>query len=530
VSGVSKKVAFCVRATVVTCLSLLIVSPSAFAFGPVGPPDRQPAGRYARLDARPEYVVLLVLDGGLPAYFKLADFPHLEALAREGVTFTRAWDGMLESETPTGHASLGTGSLPRRHGIISFSWVTDQHVLQHPTNPIPIQQGQLEDILHRSGVPSLASLLKEHDRNARVAVTSGHKDYAVDAVGGWAADYLMFYTLHGQTWTPVAIPRHVPPRSVLRAPGLTAYAPHLRPGDQDSLAVHLAFTAFQRLRPRVIIINLPEFDWPLGHLDGGLANKWFAWRLMERLDEDVAFMEWQLKQDHLLRKTLFVVTADHGMLTLNHQIPHSSIEKAVAAAGTSLASYEYHSAGYLWLKNRARASRVAVNIARLENPYIRAVYFRTRDSYTYQLVPAHSPSISPDLDRAYQFLLGTFAGPSAPQVVVFLKENSDIQGRNQITWRGDHGGPTWNAQHIPLIIAGPGVRRGVKSPYPATIYDIAPTILSLLGVQPVGMDGIVLANALVYPSELAIETQAERGAMLAPLVRTLMQRSRLDGP
>jgi arylsulfatase A-like enzyme len=492
------------------------------------PPGWQPPHQFSSLATRPQYVFLLILDGALPSYFTLGRFPHIAALIRRGVTYSRAWDGMLESETPTGHASLGTGSLPRRHGVISFSWVTDKDVSEQPTNPIPIRQGQLELMLHRSGVPSLASLLKQHDPGARVVVTSGHKDYAVDSVGGWAADYMMFYGEQGQTWAPIAIPRHVPPRTVMQAPGLTAYAPHLAPGDQDSLAVRLALSAFHQLRQRLTIINLPEFDWPLGHLQGGAADRAHAWQLMNRLDGDIGTIENQLRSLRLLSKTLFVLTADHGMVTLNHQVPHEIIQSAVAAAGTSLSDYDFHTAGYLWLRDRARAGQVASKVIALHNPSIRAVYYREPGTYSYLLAPG--TQVLPALDRAYQFLLSTLAGPNAPQVAIFLHEDASIHGREQIGWRGDHGGPSWYAQRIPLVFAGPGVRHSVSSTFPATIYDIAPTVLSLLGVPPTGMDGIVLNDALANPDDRSGTVQSQQAAKLTPIVQALIDQTRRDGP
>ncbi len=480
--------------------------------------------------ARPKYVVLLVLDGSPPAYFDLADFPHLAALERTGTVYDQAWDGMLETETPTGHASLGTGTVPRRHGIISFSWVTQAGLHEQPTNPIPIQQGQLEQVLRQSGVPSIASELKKVDPTARVAVTSGHKDYAVDAVGGPYADYLMYYELQKQEWKPVGIPRHLPPQSVLSPPYLSAYAPHLAPGDQDSLAVQLALSAFRQVHQRVTIINEPEFDWPLGHLDGGVADSWLAWRLMSRLDADVGSIETAFRQAHVLKDTLFVLTADHGMLALDHRIPHQLIADAVQRAGTSLDDYDYHSAGYFWLHDRTRAAKVAAAFVGLHNPYIRAVYYRTPGSLTYIHAPGEPALASPEVAVAQKFLLGTLANQSAPQVVMFLAENTSIVGRNETNWRGDHGGASWNAEHIPLILSGPGVREGIHSSYPATIYDIAPTILSLLGAPWTGMDGIPLYDAFTNPDVAGAEAQAARGAKLAPLVSALQLQSSRDGP
>src|SRR5436305_10116085 len=117
---------------------------------------------------------------------------------------------------------------------------------------------------------------------------------------------------------------------------LRTFAPHLYAGQQDSLAAQLAMSAFRQVHQRLTIINVPEFDWPLGHLDGGKQDHWLAWKLMTGLDNDIGMIEDTLRQEHVLRQTLFVVTADHGMLTLDHRIPHEIIQNAVTAAGTTL--------------------------------------------------------------------------------------------------------------------------------------------------------------------------------------------------
>jgi hypothetical protein len=407
--------------------------------------------------------------------------------------------------------------------------VTDKDVHEQPTNPDPIAQGDLEKELQASGVPSLASELKRFDPTARMAVTSGHKDYAVDAVGGPAADYLMFYAIHGQNWTPVAIPRHVPPRPVLAAPNLTAVAPRLAPGDQDSLAVQLALSCFRQTHPRITVINLPEFDWPLGHLRGGAADSYDAWRLTARLDADIGAIQDELQSEHLLGETAFVLTADHGMLTLNHTIPHEFFQQAVHDAGTGFDDYDYHSAAYFWVHDHAKIPAVAASIVRRHNPLIRAVYYRMPGSTQYTRVSDIHLLASAAVDRAYQCLLSTMSGPHAPHVAVFLRENTAVVGRNEVGWRGDHGGPSWHAEHIPLILSGVGIKKGVHSSYPATLYDVAPTILSLLGATPSDMDGIPLADALTNTDDASAATQDKSAAELQPLVDALIQQSKQDG-
>jgi arylsulfatase A-like enzyme len=339
----------------------------------------------------------------------------------------------------------------------------------------------------------------------------------------------MFYGFKGQMWVPMAIPRHVPPQSVMTAPGLTAYAPHMGTGDQDSLAVHLAMSAFRLVHQRVTIINLPEFDWPLGHLDGGTADHWFAWTLMSRLDDDLAYIEAELKSDHVLGQTMFVLTADHGMETLNHTVPYESIESAIAQAGTSWVRYDFHTAAYLWLRDPGRAQLVGENIMRLNNPNIRAVYFRRPGQTVYQRVVG-GRDLVPGSDAANLYLLNTMAGPTAPQVAVVLRANASVRGTNEVNWHGDHGGPNWGAQHIPLILSGPGIRRGVVSHYPASLTDIAPTVLHLLGASSSGMDGVALADAMLQPSSTDVALQTQRGRSLTPFVDALMRQAASDGP
>ena len=68
------------------------------------------------------YLCLIVLDGFRPDYLNLANMPAFHALASRGISYDRAWVGQLESETPTGHATIGTGSFPRHNGVIGFEW------------------------------------------------------------------------------------------------------------------------------------------------------------------------------------------------------------------------------------------------------------------------------------------------------------------------------------------------------------------------------------------------------------------------
>jgi arylsulfatase A-like enzyme len=59
-----------------------------------------------------------------------------------------------------------------------------------------------------------------------------------------------------------------------------------------------------------------------------------------------------------------------------------------------------------------------------------------------------------------------------------------------------HGQPTELDSHVPLILWGPGIRRGVYDERVSTV-DIAPTLARLLDLTPPEpLDGRVLTEAL----------------------------------
>lgn len=70
---------------------------------------------------RPRVAVLLVLDGMRPDYFDryAALIPTLTRMRREGAWFSEARSTVLPTVTGVGHATLGTGTDPRIHGIVT---------------------------------------------------------------------------------------------------------------------------------------------------------------------------------------------------------------------------------------------------------------------------------------------------------------------------------------------------------------------------------------------------------------------------
>jgi hypothetical protein len=503
-------------------------NPGGVVTFPTGVKAKSPYARLVRptylVPAKTKYLVLIVLDGARPDYFTVPGIPHVRALIRNGTQYTNAFAGILESETPSGHASIDTGSPPTGSGILSFAWANSDNTTVNLFDPTNIRAGQMEDIIKKAPAPSIAELVHRRDPSAKVVALGGHKYYANDALGGPAADAILYYmgTPSGQ-FAPVGMPGHMPPAKVLQAPGLIGKSTSLQLGTEDHLAMRLARASFNAMQERVMLINMPEFDWPLGHNYGGSRDPAGVKTLMHGFDTDLGKLEDLYRKAGILDQTVFVITADHGFAPIYHTVSKHQITGAVAKAGTSIISDTYHTAGYIWLKNGSKSGAVAQNIVRLKNRYIQSVYYKASAHGSYRFVRASSLKAFavPAADAANRYLLHSFDGPNAPDVVVFFSEDSASLPDGQANWKGDHGGADWESQHVPLIFSGPGVRKGMISSQPARLEDIAPTALTLMGVSHDGMQGIPLADAIQSATAQEWAQEQSLGAQLRPVTNAL---------
>src|SRR5690349_11787530 len=75
-------------------------------WSPTPLPTSTPSPTPKPASVSPKYMVVLVLDGGRPDYLSVPGIPHVRALMQNGTVYSNAFDGVLESETPTGHATI----------------------------------------------------------------------------------------------------------------------------------------------------------------------------------------------------------------------------------------------------------------------------------------------------------------------------------------------------------------------------------------------------------------------------------------
>lgn len=483
------------------------------------------------------YVIILVMDAFRADYQDLAPMPNLEWLMSRGTHYTNAWVGHLETYTPTSHATISTGAHPNHSGVIGFSWRDPKTGQEDYTAWWQgVMSGRLEAQLTQHGVNSIPLAMKRQDPHARIVALSSEKYYAADALGGSAADYIIFGQPMGKRIVTRGIPHHLPPQSFLKKSDLSRAWP-LSYGQFDEMAMTMALESLRSFDPRLLMINLPGVD-IYGHRVGGPASPDVMRRLASAADTQIGRLIAELRRRGILDQTIFVVTGDHGMVGNTFQLDDSVLKQAIRAAG---GDYLFHVGGnsaYIWLKNPQASGSVA---QKMVDAFPTLPLYRSTDAqsvafahyqtieggkYVYHPVVPTGTDVDPGLEKAYQYLLHTMAGPLAPDIALWFEENTITSHNPNV--HGEHGGATWGAQQIPLVVSGPGVRGGVESSFPARLMDIAPTVLTLLGVQPARMDGAVLADALVRATDDQHTTQEYLNVRLKSHQAALIARSRSD--
>lgn len=482
---------------------------------------------------QPKYLVILIIDAARHDYLTYGNLPNMRGLMSVGTYYDRAWVGQLEAITPASHATIGSGCFPANDGGILGFWWKDP-ATGTTFNSVPLDGSNpdsLAVLMADAGTPTMSEFMKRHDASAKIYAASGQKFYAADAAGGTYADYISYYHVgHDNSWAPTCIGGHDLPADLLSKPGTAApnYATQLL-GNADYLVGKLAIDVVKQEAPRIVILNLPEMDWPVAHVDGGPVTPSSVVTIMENADRVLGMLLDQYRAAGIYEQTAFMVLGDHGVTPLQRFVDRN-IVKAAMEDVDDVVSFDSHTLAVGWLDNKANSSAAATSVENNSGQdNISAVYYLDESSgrKVYRPAPNTARATKNTLGKAYQYLLGTTAGDNAPHVVCFFPERTGTldSGGAATPWLGDHGGASWSSQAVPLIISGPGVRKGFVSHFPARLVDLAPTAMRLLGVPYPKTDGLVLADAMVGPSRGDLSRQDSARHWLVPYAEALRAHS-----
>lgn len=489
----------------------------------------------------PGYAVIFVIDGASPRDFTLARMPTLMGLERGGVTYRNAWVGQMTPTLASSNATISTGALPRHHGIVGPLWSSaGGKGVDTSTYPAEVRLGSLDQLLQARALTPTAQVLRGRYPSAPVLSVSGAGCVGASAAGTWLADLVLCPARSHGRWVPSAVAGHDPPtrqglaawrRLVRHSGGLGPRVEGWRPGAQDDWVAGYAAWWMRRAHPRLTIVNFPEVE---------ILSRWsptperdaLIGRLMSGIDRDMALIMDEVRRDGNAGRTAYVVTSDQAVSAVRSRIPRAALREAVLAAGARATYMAADGVALIGLSGSGQIDGVTQAVVAEHLRGVDAVYVKRHasGSWSYE-VSYRAARSSARYRRAADYLLSTMAAPTSADVVILCAPGFTVgSGRlGRFHWTGLASSAQWPNQHIPLILSGPGVRRGLRSAYPARLVDVAPTLEALMGLQVVRGDGEVLADGLLRPPSGSDVRQTEALRRLMPVIAALQQRAARSG-
>jgi predicted AlkP superfamily pyrophosphatase or phosphodiesterase len=492
----------------------------------------------------PSLVVLVVVDQLTPDLLERYNSIFRAGFRRlldDGLQFENATHDHANTVTAAGHATLGTGVYPARHGIVSNEWVErvngewiDVYSVSDPTSPIlghPGHPGMGPRNIERSG---LADWIAGRDAGSRV-VSIAKKERAAIGMAAQARGHVY--------WLPEDLSEFATS---------TAYADEypewvVRFNERQMPRLY-ADTVWQSIvPPSAASASRPdtsrwEFDrvhttFPHSardHVDMASAHELNLWRwdftpfpdrattsfVLEAVDAlelgrrgSVDFLGVGLSQtdrighefgpgsreqlDNLLRldvelgrllghlddrvgpgRWVLALSSDHGVL----EIPEHLADAGVLAGRISR---DQRIQVAQRIQAAAPGGQWAMREAVAALPFIEG-------AYAFEELEQGQPADSFAVLYANSHSRTRIVGASARSGIYVRYPPNFLQTPSGTT----HGSPYYYDRHVPLIFLGPGITPGVTSDRAATV-DVAPTLARLAGVPAPGdLDGRVLERVV----------------------------------
>ena len=502
---------------------------------------------------KPKLVVMITVDLLRPDFF---DRYHsqlrggLDLLRREGAFFTHAYQDHAVTETAPGYATVLSGRWPAHTGI-----VRNAAGVQDPTAPL-LEVGGPGASPARFRGTALLDWLEAVDSGARALSVSRKDRGAILPVGRsrqqvyWYQSGVFttsrYYADSLQTWVRVFNAERVPFKAAGAAWTLllpdTDYAepdtqvwenggsdvafPHRLPligtraaaafaevPAMDSLTLAFALAGVDALglgrrgSTDLLAVGLSATD-AVGHAFGPDSRE--IHDQFVRLDRYLGWFLGGLFRRYGRENLLIALTADHGVTPLpersraegHHEatrvLPDSIVQSVNAELrarmGQGTGDWLEFDSGMFLVRDRDARAAAGVDVDSLVGAL--AAQVRALPGVARVDRPADLVGTDTAADPVARRWLHDLAPPSdAGVVLVVTLEPYSIWGYDNLPI-AMHGQPSDFDAHVPLMLWGRGVRRGVYHARASTV-DIAPTLARLLGVTPLErLDGRVLTEAL----------------------------------
>ena len=448
--------------------------------------------------AAEKHVVIVVWDGMRPDFVSEQNTPTLWKLAQSGVAF-RNHHPVYPSATIVNGAAIVTGDYPSHDGILANhlyrSDINNRNSIDVETAPV-VRKGDKVSNGKYVAVPTIAELL--HARGDTTAIATAK---TVGLLFDRHADGRLGRDIFaGQSLSPNMI------EPIVKSLG--QFPPPTQPANRDSWTTK-ALTDFM-WRDGVPTFSLLWLSEPDDTEHKTAPGAPAALTAIRSSDDNLARVLAALDNYNARSTTDVFVVSDHGFSTILREI---DVPKILRDAGFDAVT-EFAGEpkpGQIMLSGNGGSVLFYVighdvAIAR------RLVEFLQQTDFAGVIFTREPMDGTFTLEQAK---IDNRAGADVIMAFRWSNEKNQfgVPGMIDADWqraagKGTHATLSRFDMHNTLIAAGPHFRNGLTSDVPSGNVDIAPTILSILGLKSTGaMDGRVLSEAMENGENLKFETQ-----------------------
>lgn len=430
-------------------------------------------------------VIVFVFDGLQLSQVTPDLMPNLSAFAAAGVRFTNH-HSVFPTVTRVNAASITTGCYPGRHGLAGNEFVDRRF---DAGRVLPALRDELKEMFSATGklllVSNLAGTLAAHGEQY-VAVATGssgngfiHNPHAAEVGGA---------TIHPEFCEPMSLHEEI----LARYGEWPGSAP-LPPEPRIARGVEVfAERVLDEMDPAVALFWSLEPD--VSHHDSGVGSE-VGNRGLEAADRQFArLIEWLDRKGRLSRTDILVAT-DHGYGTAKEIVNAARLveeagfpptgEKGGVMVASNGGSVLYYVGGH----DRETADRLAAWL--MEKRWCGALVASEASGRPEGTLPASL--VGQEGERAPDLAM-SFVWDSKPNADGYPGR---IYNTSKEPGQGNHGSMSRYEQRCAFIARGPSFKSGVSVDTPSGNVDVMPTILRLLGIDPLEpVDGRVLEEGL----------------------------------
>ena len=444
-----------------------------------------------------KHIVVVVWDGMRPDFVSEKNTPTLWRLAQNGVIF-RNHHSVYPSSTIVNGTAIVTGEYPSHDGILAnhvYRADIDARRSIDVENAEAVRTGDSVSAGRYVGVPTIAELL--HARGDKTAIATAktvgllfdrHEDlrHGQDIFAGHSI------SPGGITWL---------------IKSLGAFPPGTDAAARDIWTTK-ALTEFlwKDGVPTFSLLWLSEPD-DTEHKTAPGAPAALA--AMKSSDENLGRMLTALERRNAKATTDVFIVSDHGFSTISRKIELPRIlKKAGFDAVTEFVGEP--KPNQIMLSGNGGTVLFYV-IGHDDATTRRLVEFLQQSDFAGVIFTREPMEGTFTLDQA------KVGNPQAADVAMAFRWTEDknpfgVPGMIDADWQraageGTHASLSRFDMHNTLIAAGPDFADGLTTELASGNVDLTPTILSILGLTPSGLDGRILTEAMKKPAKLTAESQ-----------------------